>query len=64
MDLEQIISMYGTNADYYEQSTGRIFHLSQMEYHLFDDTTHVPVSEDGNYIGVVKLKGNYTRRNK
>lgn len=59
MQLEQIIEMYGKNSDYYDQVSGRIFHISQMEYHLFDNTTRVPVSENGVIIGEVKLKGNY-----
>lgn len=58
MKLEQIIEMYGSN-DYMDMSTGKIYHLSKMEYHLFDNTTRVPVSEDGVIIGEVKLKGNY-----
>lgn len=59
MNLEQIIEMYGKN-DYMDMNyPGRIYHLSKMEYHLFDNTTRVPVSEDGVIIGEVKLKGNY-----
>lgn len=64
MELEEIVKMYGTKSDYYEQLTGRIFHFTQMEYHLFDNTTHVPVSKNGTYIGIVKLKGNYTKGDK
>lgn len=58
MNLEQIIETYGKN-DYMDMNTGRIYHLSKMEYHLFDNTTRVPVSENGVIIGEVKLKGNY-----
>ena len=61
MKLEEIIKTYGKN-DYMDMNCpGRIYHLSKMEYHLFDNTTHVPVSEDGNVIGIVKLKGDWTR---
>ena len=61
MLIEDIIKMYGKN-DYMDMNCpGRIYHLSQMEYHLFDDTTWIPVSEDGKIIGYVKLKGDYTK---
>lgn len=61
MDIGEIIKTYGKN-DYMDMNTpGRIFHISQMKYHLFDDTTRVPVSEDGVLIGYVKLKGDYTK---
>ncbi len=61
MDIGEIIKTYGKN-DYMDMNIpGRIFHISQMEYHLFDDTTRVPVSEDGVLIGYVKLKGDYTK---
>jgi hypothetical protein len=60
MTVEQIIEMYGKNTDYYDQVSGRIYHISQMEYHLFDNSTYVPVSEFGEMIGIVKLKGNWT----
>lgn len=61
MTVEQIIEMYGKNTDYYDQVSGRIYHISQMEYHLFDNTTHVPVSENCEIIGIVKLKGDWTK---
>ena len=32
-----------------------------MEYHLFDNSTHIPVSESGEMIGIVKLKGDWTK---
>lgn len=60
MKLEEIIKTYGKN-DYYDMNTGRTYHISEMQYHLFDNTTHVPVSENGNVIGIVKLKGDWTR---
>lgn len=59
MDIKEIIKIYGKN-DYMDMnSPGRIYHLSQMHYHLFDDTTRIPVSEDGRIIGEIKLEGNY-----
>lgn len=60
MDIKEIIKTYGKN-DYYEMQTGRIFHLSQMKYHLYDNTTRIPVSENGNLIGEIKVKGDFTR---
>ena len=60
MKLEEIIKTYGRN-DYYDMNTGRIYKISQMEYHLFDNTTHVPVYENGDFIGIVKLKGDWTK---
>lgn len=58
--LEQIIKTYGKN-DYYEMQTGRIFLLSKMQYHLFSDETIVPVEYDGQIVGTIKLKGDYTK---
>lgn len=58
MKLEEIIEMYGKN-DYMDMNTGKVYHLSKMEYHLYDNTTRVPVSENGYMIGEVKLKGNF-----
>lgn len=58
MDIKDIVKMYG-KVDYYEMQTGRIYHLSQMSYHLFDNTTRIPVSENGRIIGEIKLEGNY-----
>lgn len=61
MFMKDIIETYGKE-DYMDmKNPGRIYHLSKMEYHLFDDTTRVPVSEDGKIIGYVKLKGDYTK---
>ena len=61
MSFEDIVKTYGKN-DYMDMNNpGRIYHLSKMEYHLFDDTTRIPVSEDGKIIGYVKLKGDYTK---
>lgn len=60
MTVEQIIKTYGKN-DYYDMNTGRTYHISQMEYHLFDNSTHIPVSESGEIIGIVKLKGDWTK---
>ena len=60
MQLEDIIKTYGKEADYYDWITGRIYHLSQMSYHLFDNTTRIPVSENGVLFGEVKLEGNWT----
>lgn len=58
MDIKDIIKTYGKN-DYYDMNTGKIYHLSQMSYHLFDNTTRIPVSEEGQIIGEVRLEGNY-----
>ena len=61
MSFEDIIKTYG-KSDYMDiNNPGRIYHLSKMEYHLFDDTTRIPVSEDGEIIGYVKVKGDYTK---
>lgn len=61
MKLEQIIEMYG-RSDYMDMNCpGRIYHLSKMEYHPNDGNTHVPVSENGEVIGIVKLKGDLTK---
>lgn len=60
MTVEQIIQTYGKN-DYYDMNNGRTYHISQMEYHLFDNSTYVPVSESGEMIGIVKLKGDWTK---
>jgi hypothetical protein len=60
MQLEDIIKTYGKELDYYDCVTGRIYHLSQMSYHLFDNTTRIPVSENGVLFSEVKLEGNWT----
>lgn len=60
MDITEIIKTYGKN-DYYEMQTGRIFHLSQMKYHLYDNTTRIPVSGNGNLTYEIKVKGDYTK---
>ena len=61
MLIEDIIKTYGKN-DYMDMNCpGRIYHFSKMEYHLFDDTTWIPVSEDCKIIGHIKLKGDYTK---
>lgn len=57
MDIKEIYEMYG-KVDYYEMQTGRIYHFSRMEYHLFNNQTYIPVSENGIEIGVVKVEGN------
>lgn len=60
MKLEEIIKTYGKN-DYYEMNTGRTFLLSQMEYHLFNNVTTVPVIGcDGKSLGNINLKGDWT----
>ena len=58
MDIKDIIKTYGKN-DYYEMNTGKIYHLSKMSYHLFNNTTWIPVSENGELVGEIKLEGNY-----
>ena len=57
MDINDIIKTYGFN-DYLDMNTGRIYHLSKMEYHLFFNKTYIPVSEDGKIIGNVEVEGN------
>ena len=58
MMLEDIANVYGTEADYFEMSTGRIFHFTKMWYNSFDNTYIVPVSENGKVIGDVKMDAN------
>lgn len=58
MDIIEIIKTYGKN-DYYEMQTGRIFALSKM---VFDgQCTIIPVYEDGEFVGTMSLKGDYTK---
>ena len=56
MDIREIIRTYGTT-DYYEQNTGRIFKLSEMKYDGIKDETSIPVDQDGDLIGFIKLPG-------
>lgn len=53
MDIAEVINMYGTNSDYYDMNNGRIYHISEMT----DDgeNYNVPVSEDNQTIGFVKV---------
>ena len=60
MTIEEIIKTYGKN-DYYEMQTGRIYQLSKMQYHLFLNQTTIPVLKDGQLIGQITLKGDWTR---
>lgn len=58
MDIKEIYEMYG-KVDYMDMyHPGRIYHLSRMEYHLYNNKTYIPVSENGIEIGVVKIEGN------
>lgn len=57
MDIKEIIKMYG-KTDYYEMMTGRIFKMSQATYDQYTDTTFIPVDQDGDYCGDIKIKGN------
>ena len=53
----EIIKTYGKN-DYYDQMSGKIYKFSEMQYHLFNNKTIIPV--DG--IGIqetIELEGNY-----
>lgn len=58
MRLEDIADMYGMN-DYYDNISGRIFHLSQAHYDECNNQTVVPVSEGGKVIGTTRMEGNY-----
>ena len=60
MDIKEIIKTYGKN-DYYDMKTGRIYHISTMQYHLCDNTTHIYVSKNGDTIGIVKIEGDLTK---
>ena len=55
MTLEKIVEMYGWN-DYMDMNTGRIYQLSQSVDNG-DDTSKVPVTENGNFIGYATMKG-------
>ena len=57
MNIKDIAKMYG-KTDYYEMMTGRIFKLSKATYSKETDTTIVPVDQDGDYYGDIKVKGN------
>lgn len=63
MDIKEIIDVYGKN-DYYDMLTGKTYCISKMEYHLFDNTTWIPVNQNGKFIGYVKIKGNLVCENK
>lgn len=57
MKLEDIIEMYGKNADYYDVNTGYIYKLPQMSEPDENGLCTVPVNnEDGDAIGVVRVK--------
>lgn len=49
VNLEWIVDTYGWE-DYYDMPTGRIFQLSQATS-AGDDTSEVPVIQDGRIIG-------------
>lgn len=58
MDIKEIYKTYG-KVDYMDMNCpGRIYHFTQMEYHLYNNETHIPVSENGIIVGVVKVEGN------
>lgn len=57
MDIKNIISMYGTSADYYEMSSGRIFKFTESTYDTNTDKTTIPVTQDNVYIGNIIVDG-------
>ena len=57
--IKEILLTYG-KYDYYDQESGKIYKFSEMQYHLFNNKTLIPV--DG--IGVqertmIELEGDY-----
>ena len=59
MRLETIADTYGMSADYYDNISGRIYHLSMASYDECNNQTVVPVSEGGRLIGTTRMEGNY-----
>ena len=60
MSIEEIVKKYGKN-DYFDMNTGIIYHLSNMSYHLYGNVTKIPCTKDGEFIGNVEVKGDWTR---
>ena len=56
MDIKDIIKSYGFN-DYYEMNTGRIFHLSDIQYDKKRDISKIPVTQDEEFIGYINIPG-------
>lgn len=57
--IKEILSIYG-KCDYYDQESGKIYKFSEMQYHLFDNKTYVPVVSIGRQeMEIIKLEGNY-----
>lgn len=62
MTNEQIIEMIATHGkkDFYEQSTGNLYRLSEMKYHLFYNQTKIPVINHRKQEEfIITLEGNY-----
>ena len=58
MMLEDVAKKYGMY-DYYDNMSGRIFHLGSAYYDECNNQTVVPVSECGKVIGTTRMEGNY-----
>ena len=56
-ELSNAILKTRAKVDYYDMFTGRIFHLSQMEYLEDINVTKIPVTENGALIGYVQMMG-------
>ena len=56
-NLKEIAKMYGSGIDYYDMNSGRIYHLSQSTYDAKNNTTSVPVTVDGDFIGNATMEG-------
>lgn len=57
MMIEDIINTYGYGADYLDQHTGYIYHISDWyrEYKFFGINLPMNVSENGTIIGTCKI---------
>lgn len=58
MTIEEIVKAYGLHADYYDPNSGRTYHIPRYTYNSEIDETSIPVSVDGRFIGMVRIKGN------
>lgn len=56
--IKEILSTYGKH-DYYDQESGKIYKFSEMQYHLFNNQTIVPVDGIGIEKEEIILEGNY-----
>lgn len=61
MMLEDVARMYGTRSDYMDMNTFTIYKFTGMFYNEEDDETIVPATNmSGIFLGVVRMKGNWT----